>query len=149
MAAGIDQVSPQRRLLGRQPAAKAAVSAITAAAHVPGNRPVRETELLESALEDGIRPIPGTLVRVDVEPGLDGVVMLIEVIIDAERAPLIANRCRQAERGAPVDHGAAADGAARQERDRPIGSGGNPAIDEERGKAGELAPIELSLRADN
>src|ERR1700732_3752092 len=105
IAAGIDQVRPECRLLRPRPATESTVSAVTATTDVARNGGVRETKLLEPTLEDRLRSVPGALVGVDVEPGFDRVVMRIQVIVDAERTPLLTNRRRQAERRAPVDHG--------------------------------------------
>src|ERR1700687_4038658 len=97
IAAGIDAGSTKRGLLAPRPATKSTVSAVAAAMDVTGNRAMPQAKLLKAALEDRIRPIPGALVGVDVEPGFDGAVMRVEVIVDAERPPLIANGCGQAK----------------------------------------------------
>src|SRR6202171_6165791 len=97
IAAGIDEVRPERGLLRPRPATESTVAAVAAAPDVTRNRAVPQAKLLEAALEDRIRPIPGALVGVDVEPGFDGAVMRVEVIVDAERPPLIANGCGQAK----------------------------------------------------
>src|SRR2546426_6368852 len=147
----VGQIRDHRRPLCAAPAAVPADAAIAATFDVPRDRDPMETERVEACGEQRFWTVLGALVRIDVDPLLDGVVMVVELsihAIEARRGPLLANISGQPERGAPVHDGPASHGASREDREREVLGREELTTPEEAGRSLRLVAVEVRFRRE-